>query len=90
LAQGQALFERSCVACHGADGRGTRLGPPLVDFLYAPGRLSDDAFFLAVHRGVRQRNWKFGDMPPFTDVTPDEVRLIVAYVRDLQKKAGLF
>jgi hypothetical protein len=39
---------------------------------------------------VRAHHWQFGDMPPLPDVSPAEVKRITAYVRDLQKKAGLF
>ena len=90
LAHGKALFERSCMICHGPEGRGTQVGPGLVNAIYAPSHHADEAFHLAVQRGVKAHHWRFGDMPPVPDVPPDQVKLITAYVRDLQKKAGLF
>ncbi|MBI3024346.1 MAG: cytochrome c [Candidatus Tectomicrobia bacterium] len=90
LTQGEALFERNCMACHGPEGGGSRQGPPLVHRIYAPGHHADEAFLLAVRRGVRAHHWRFGDMPPVPAVSPDEVKLVIAYVRGLQKKAGIF
>jgi hypothetical protein len=61
-----------------------------VHRIYDPGHHADEAFLLAVRRGVRAHHWQFGDMPAVSAVSPDEVKLIIAYVRDLQKRAGIF
>lgn len=90
LAHGKALFDRSCMACHGPEGRGSQAGPGLVNEIYVPKHHADEAFLLAVQRGVRAHHWRFGDMPPVPNLSPDQVKLIIAYVRDLQKKEGLF
>ena len=90
LAQGRALFERTCMACHGPEAAGSPQGPPLVHRIYEPGLHADEAFLLAVQRGVRAHHWRFGDMPPVPNVSPEEVKLITAYVRGLQKRAGIF
>lgn len=87
---GKALFARHCMRCHGPGAKGTRIGPPLVHRIYEPSHHADASFFLAVTRGVKSHHWKFGDMPPVPGVGPEEVGLIVKYVRRLQRAAGIF
>jgi mono/diheme cytochrome c family protein len=89
-AQGAKDFARSCASCHGADADGRDgVGPPLVHKIYEPGHHADGAFYLAVAQGVRQHHWTFGNMPPVTGVSPDEIARIVAYVRTLQRANGI-
>lgn len=87
--RGQALFEANCAACHGPVGQGTTSGPPLVHEIYEPGHHSDEAFQLAVARGVPAHHWGFGDMSPVAGLDRDDVADITAYVRDLQREAGI-
>lgn len=89
-AKGQALFQKSCMACHGPGAQGSEKGPPLVHRYYEPNHHADVAFHLAARRGVRQHHWKFGDMKPVGGLTRDDVTLIIRYVRGLQRKAGIF
>lgn len=88
--QGQRLFETHCLTCHGAGGRGTDRGPPLVHRIYEPAHHSDLAFYLAVSRGVVAHHWNFGDMPPVAGVGPEETAHIIAYIRAEQRAAGIF
>ncbi len=90
LAKGETLFLQYCMVCHGKDAKGAVMGPPLVHRYYAPNRHSDAAFYLAVEQGVRQYLWKFGDMKPMQGFRREEVTFMLRYVRDLQKKAGIF
>lgn len=90
LLTGRAVFETYCVECHGEAATGTEKGPPLVHRVYHPGHHADPAFYLAPLQGVRAHHWGFGDMPPVEGITRDEVGTIVAYVRWLQRKAGIF
>ncbi len=90
LAKGRALFKKNCVECHGPGAQGGDKGPPLVHRYYEPNHHSDAAFYLAVQRGARQHHWNFGDMKPVPGVSRAEVALIIGYVRNLQKKAGVF
>ena len=89
--EGQAVFRANCATCHGdiAEGR-EGLGPPLVHKIYEPGHHSDGSFYLAAAQGVRAHHWPFGDMPPVSDVSQDDVSKIVAYVRTLQRANGIF
>ena len=86
---GAERFEALCSACHGPVADGTTQGPPLVDRIYRPGHHADAAFLLAVRRGVSQHHWRFGQMPPQPEVTDAEIADIVAFVRALQREAGI-
>lgn len=88
--RGEALFNQYCSRCHGLQGRGTNQGPPLVHRIYEPNHHSDTSFFRAVRNGVRSHHWQFGDMPPIPGVRDEEIAHIVGYIRDLQRKAGIF
>lgn len=87
--KGRDLFNRHCAACHGRGGRGTEQGPPLVDRIYRPGHHADLAFHQAVRDGVKSHHWPYGDMPPVTDITPEETEHVIAYLRRRQRSAGI-
>lgn len=87
--QGEAKFNANCARCHGIRGTGTAQGPPLVYKIYEPGHHGDPAFQRAVANGVRAHHWQFGDMPKIEGVTPEDVEQITAYVRWLQRQAGI-
>lgn len=89
LARGEALFGKLCADCHGAEAQSTDQGPPLVHKIYEPSHHSDEAFVLAALRGTRAHHWNFGDMPPVEGITPEEIPPIIAYVRALQRDAGI-
>lgn len=89
-AQGEALFNKNCKACHGIKGSGTDKGPPLVHRIYHPDHHGDVSFHWAVEKGVRAHHWNFGDMPKLEGVKPEDVDLIIQYVRSLQKAAGIY
>lgn len=88
--EGETVFNTHCAQCHGQAAVGTSLGPPLIDRVYHPGHHGDDAFRLAVLRGVRQHHWQFGNMLPVPNVPPADVEKIICYVRHLQLTAGIY
>lgn|GEM_PF-453944 len=88
-ATGKALYSQNCLVCHGVGAQGSNQGPPLLDNIYNPRHHADLAFHLAVKNGVRAHHWKFGDMQPMPGISPETVGHIVAYVRDIQRKAGI-
>lgn len=90
LAAGRAVYERFCIGCHGPEAAGTPQGPPLVHRVYEPRHHADYAFVLAIRQGVRAHHWRFGDMPPVEGISDEETRLVIAYVRHLQRQAGIF
>ena len=89
VAAGQETFEASCAACHGPEGTGTNSGPPLVHEVYEPSVHGDAAFLAAVTQGVQPHHWGFGPMPRVPGLDTDDVADIVAYVRSLQREAGI-
>lgn len=89
VAEGRALYEETCAACHGRDLKGTDAGPPFLSPIYAPNHHSDEAFYAAVENGVQPHHWEFGPMPPQPHVSPEDVEAIVAYVRARQEEAGI-
>ena len=86
---GEEAFERHCSLCHGRQALGSETGPALVHPHYAPGHHADAAFERAVRHGVPAHHWRFGNMPPQPNVTPEEVERMTAYVRWLQREAGI-
>ena len=89
LQKGEAKFNLNCARCHGEQAAGTSVGPPLVHRIYEPNHHGDAAFQRAAANGVRAHHWKFGDMPKIEGVTSDDVTQIIAYVRWLQRQAGI-
>jgi mono/diheme cytochrome c family protein len=86
---GREAFDRLCAGCHGANAAGSPAGPPLVHAIYRPAHHADVAFTLAVQRGVPKHHWRFGDMPPMPQARGDDIRVIVQYVRELQRANGI-
>jgi mono/diheme cytochrome c family protein len=86
---GAGLYDRHCARCHGPQGTGSDQGPPLVNRIYEPSHHPDAAFYRAVSHGVRAHHWHFGDMPALGGLSNADVTAIIAYVRGLQRKAGI-
>jgi mono/diheme cytochrome c family protein len=89
LAEGERLYDARCSGCHGELGAGTGNGPPLVHRVYEPSHHGDAAFQRAVALGTRAHHWRFGDMPPVAGLDDEAVQRITAYVRWLQRNAGI-
>jgi mono/diheme cytochrome c family protein len=89
LAEGERLFNDNCARCHGARAAGTDAGPPLVHVIYEPNHHADIAFQRAVALGVSAHHWRLGNMPPVPGVDEVAVERITAYVRWLQRAAGI-
>ena len=87
---GAALFAASCALCHGERGVGTQTGPPLVHQIYEPGHHSDDSFRNAMKNGVASHHWNFGNMPARPELSDGDIEDIIAYVRAIQREAGIY
>lgn len=89
--RGEALFNDNCAGCHGVNAAGQAgTAPPLIHRIYEPNHHGDGAFFRAAQNGVRQHHWPFGNMPPISDVSENEIAMIVTYVRELQRANGVY
>jgi mono/diheme cytochrome c family protein len=81
-ARGKAVYEASCVSCHGPDGAGRT---PMGQMMRA-GNLTDAAVHARLSDGQMAavvKNGK-GRMPSF-DLADEQLRDVVAYVRSLKR-----
>ena len=85
---GEPLYQQHCAQCHGADLRGTDLGPSHLSIVYEPNHHGDAAFLAAVSRGSPAHHWDFGAMPPISGLTQEDVAAITAFVREQQRING--
>ena len=86
---GAALFADNCARCHGEQAEGTDYGPPLAHRIYEPGHHPDWSFQNAVANGVPAHHWDFGDMPPISGLSEDDVAAVIAHIRSLQRESGI-
>lgn len=90
FALGKTKYQEMCSECHGDWGGGTDMGPPLMHGFYKPSHHGDRAFYQAALKGVRAHHWNFGDMPPVSGVTMEDIDAIVPFIRWLQQEKGLY
>ncbi|GAB4287900.1 MAG: hypothetical protein Kow0058_07650 [Roseovarius sp.] len=87
---GQQIFAAKCARCHGPNAAGQEgVAPPLIHRIYEPSHHGDMAFLMAARNGARAHHWPFGDMPPVPDITDGEVKMVVRYIRELQRANGI-
>ena len=88
--EGRTLYRASCVMCHGEGGRGTQLGPSLVDSEWSRGSGTFEEVIQVVTEGAPATEQFRVPMPPkgngtFTD---EQVRAVSAYTFSLSRPAG--
>jgi len=84
IAEGEKLYNETCTSCHGKDGKGGELGPPVASQNRRYLRRTDDEIFDAVKNGIAGTQ-----MPPFSgQFTDDQVWRITAYLRGLRGTAS--
>jgi alcohol dehydrogenase (cytochrome c) len=76
---GRQAFENRCARCHGADGNGGEMGPPIVLRLTAR---DDGQLIKLIHEGVPDRG-----MPPSVIPEP-EMADLVKFLRTIQRRPG--
>jgi cytochrome c6 len=87
-ADAKESWTKNCAKCHGEDGKGkTKMGEKVGVKDYTDAKvqadMKDDAMTKAIKEGVKD-----GDktkMKAFTDLSDDEVKALVAYVRAFKK-----
>lgn len=81
---GAAMYKTKCTACHGANGAGKPAAkiPSLISD--EAKKLSDEDLTDAIANGGK--NKKATHAFAQKGLTPDQIKLIVGYIRDLQKK----
>jgi mono/diheme cytochrome c family protein len=81
---GGGLYKAKCAMCHGADGAGKPAAkiPSLISDEVK--KMSDDDVADAIAKGGK--NKKATHAFETKGVTPDQVKMLVSYIRDLGKK----
>ena len=87
--QGEAVFNENCATCHGVNIAGTNQGPTLIHSLYRPNHHADASIVFAAMNGVQAHHWQFGNMPPVEGITAQDLTVIIAYVRAVQRANGV-
>jgi cytochrome c5 len=90
LALGDSVFHgrvggAACTTCHGADAKGTSLGPDLTDRTWLHTDGTYQSIVNVVTLGVEQPKRYPAAMPPMggATLTPDQVKAVAAYVYSL-------
>lgn len=89
-ASGQLKFNENCSACHGINGQGTQIGPPLIHDIYNPGHHNNASITRAVLKGVQQHHWPYGNMPPQPQIGFSEMTNILVFIREVQEQNGIY
>ena len=89
-ADAKAIWAKDCAKCHGEDGKGkTKMGEKLgvKDYTDAKvqGELKDADLTKAIKDGVMDKDSGKPKMKAFGDLSEDEVKALVAYVRAFKK-----
>jgi len=90
LREGEAGYQKDCAICHGEDGLGNSMGPPLLHSVYGPMQHSDAAFLLSVKAGVKAHHFNMGGMEVMPEVSAEMVGKMTTYVRWLQQEVGIY
>ena len=88
-ADAKANYEKDCAKCHGPDGKGdTKMGKKSGAKDYTDAKvqaeLKDDAAFKAVKEGLKDKDGKVV-MKPAEDLSDDDIKALVAYMRKFKK-----
>jgi putative heme-binding domain-containing protein len=83
IAEGEKLYNETCTACHGKDGTGGELGPPVAAQNRRYLRRTENEVFDALKNGISGTQ-----MPPFSkQFNDDQIWKITAYVVGLRGTA---
>jgi mono/diheme cytochrome c family protein len=88
--EGRTLYRTACVMCHGEGGKGTQLGPSLVDATWTQGTGSFEEITRVVTEGAAATE-EFGvPMPPRGNgtMTDEQIRAVSAYTYSLARPGG--
>jgi cytochrome c oxidase cbb3-type subunit III len=83
IAEGEKLYNETCTSCHGKDGTGGELGPPVAAQNRRYLKRTDDEIFDTVKNGISGTQ-----MPAYAgQFTDDQIWRITAYIRGLRGTA---
>ena len=89
-AEVKEIYEKDCAKCHGADGKGkTKMGEKLGVKDYTSAKvqeaMKDPELIKAIKEGVKEKGTDKTKMKAFADLTDEEVKGLVAYIRKFKK-----
>jgi cytochrome c553 len=89
-ADAKELWAKNCAKCHGEDGKGkTKMGEKLGVKDYTDPKvqadLKDAEMAKAIKDGVKEKDSDKVKMKGFPDLSDDEVKSLVAYIRAFKK-----
>ena len=87
-ADAKATWDKNCAKCHGEDGKGkTKMGEKLGVKDYTDAKvqadMKDEKMLKAIKEGVKEDDKT--KMKAFSDLSDDEVKALVTYVRAFKK-----
>ena len=83
IAEGEKLYNETCTACHGKDGTGGELGPPVASQNRRYLKRTDQEIFDTVKNGIPGTQ-----MPPYEkQFTDEQIWRVTAYIRGLRGTA---
>jgi cytochrome c553 len=87
--EARANYEKDCLKCHGADGKGeTKMGRKLGAKDYTTAKvqdaLTDEAAFKAIKEGFKDKEEKIV-MKPSGELSDGNIKALVAYLRAFKK-----
>jgi cytochrome c oxidase cbb3-type subunit 3 len=83
VAQGEAVYDKSCTGCHGPNGGAGEIGPALVNSTGPDSRRSDGQFFGSIKNGISGT-----PMPAFGGkLADDDIWRVVSYIQALRGTA---
>lgn len=88
-ADAKATYDKDCAKCHGKEGKGdTKMGQKLGCKDYTDAKvqaeMKDEAAIKAIKEGLKDKDGKTL-MKPSEDLSDDEIKALVAYMRTLKK-----
>ncbi len=89
-ADAKAIWDKDCAKCHGEDGKGkTKMGEKLAVRDLTDSKvqeeMKDAEMTKAIKEGVKEKDTDKTRMKAFPDLSDEEVKALVAYVRGLKK-----
>ena len=89
-AETKESYDKQCAKCHGEDGKGkTKMGEKLGVKDYTDAKvqadLKDPEMSKAIKEGVKEKDSDKTKMKAFGDLSSDEVKGLVAYIRTFKK-----
>lgn len=88
-AEAKEIYEKQCVKCHGAEGKGdTKMGKKIGAADYTDPKfqekVTDQQMFKSIKEGVKDKEGKIR-MKPAENVTDEEIKALVKLVRSFKK-----